>query len=1074
MPGFRRLLLPLLLLLALLAAPFSATPALAQSPAADGPIGTVIGDVIDDLGLLSSPTNAGQIEDLAYDTSRNRIYAAGRIATLRDGSTDSAACGLASLKPDGSWDNTLVVQSGASGQCAAYRLLVHGNYLYVGLDFSTTEASDPDGTVNPSLLYRIDLTTNRIDRSWLPTIPGDFSDVRSLLALPTAGGTMIAVGLARDPYFLLIDSADASSVTPVADVDGTVNTLYLDGSTLYVGGGFTAAPAYLRRYTWSGGSLTLDTDWAPLVGVDGISPFNSNFITGDDTHLYVHGGSNGSWRGPWRIPLSGDGAGSPDTDWRPNISKSVDELIIDDQYVYIIGEMFRPYNSIIRYDLRTDPPTLDTTLRVETGPVSLNNLRQLSNSDRLYDGIVLPAGNGRPRRIVLAGSFESLNGISKPSIGIVALEGAGMPSRPTISGVSGSGRGPYTISGRAQAGMQIVVYDAAAELGTTTVNSSGSWSFTTSDNLAVGGHDFTAVARYPHRDGRVLRSDSARSNRKSAAVLISPPPANRETVAIVASGSSDFLCENPIDGDDTNCNRQLVMNASEGGNAADGAYPPQQRPDLTPADLTNSRTITVTNLPAQSASLTVRVFDADWPTGEMGEVFLNDRRLGYITGSDTNWSTTVFDIPDLDLIRNGANQVRFRPTNYDNPWDSEWNTIVASVVLLIDGGEREHGEITSTDVPEPSGSISTSNVAQIKAAEGLFLSTAGLLNADGQIVAEVNVTATTGSSSSPYSWPAATLESSSDDYIGWTVRHALHYWDAALKIWVLQDQRDLTYTGLELSVVDGSLVATLTPHLWLRNIATGSVTFFRDGNEIGSAELALDGTATLDLGDLPDGVYDFSAVYSGDDNFWGTDAADSLDTTPPPVEENAVSARRCDQLPDMAVSPQFITLAPGGSAQVEIALRNLCNDALFGPADVLLSLSDGLSVSGIPNGWLNLGRRAVIQNLTLQPGETVRYLITVTAAASLPTAPLHISELYVGGQVVNRIDGVFLLPEGTGIGAPAAEPTVSEPAPSPAEAPALPITLPNTAAAPGSLPWLLLISGISVLLVGMHLRRRLS
>ena len=181
---------------------------------------------------------------------------------------------------------------------------------------------------------------------------------------------------------------------------------------------------------------------------------------------------------------------------------------------------------------------------------------------------------------------------------------------------------------------------------------------------------------------------------------------------------------------------------------------------------------------------------------------------------------------------------------------------------------------------------------------------------------------------------------------------------------------------------------------------------------------------------------------------------------------------QCELLPDMAVSPQYISFDAAGKAQIEVALRNLCNDKPFNYGDVLLSLSDGLAVDGVPAGWLNLGQRAAWQNLSLAPDETKRAVITVSAPNGVPANPQHITELYYKGGVKKRIDGVFMP------AAPAAAAAVVTAAPVvivpavPAEPAALPVALPNTG---GPLLPLGLLTAAGAALVGagmVRLRRR--
>jgi hypothetical protein len=202
---------------------------------------------------------------------------------------------------------------------------------------------------------------------------------------------------------------------------------------------------------------------------------------------------------------------------------------------------------------------------------------------------------------------------------------------------------------------------------------------------------------------------------------------------------------------------------------------------------------------------------------------------------------------------------------------------------------------------------------------------------------------------------------------------------------------------------------------------------------------------------------------------WG---AAAFPTEPPPGGEGEGEAtpavQQCAQVPDMAISPERIELAAGGRTTLTVTLRNLCADAPFNSSDLLLSLSDGLSVVDGSAGLVNLGQRAAWQGLSLAPGETRSWTVTIQAADALSVAPLHVVELYYLGAVAKRIDGVF-------VGATVAAAAVTaEPAPvvvpaAPAEPAPLPTALPNTAGTTAPL-WVL---GLVALLVlgGLGLRR---
>jgi hypothetical protein len=173
------------------------------------------------------------------------------------------------------------------------------------------------------------------------------------------------------------------------------------------------------------------------------------------------------------------------------------------------------------------------------------------------------------------------------------------------------------------------------------------------------------------------------------------------------------------------------------------------------------------------------------------------------------------------------------------------------------------------------------------------------------------------------------------------------------------------------------------------------------------------------------------------------DPNDPVPTPAPAVTPEPV----CDLQPDIAVSPAEITLVPGGRAQIEIAMRNRCPSAVYSGADLLMSFSDGLKVVGTD------GQRFSLRNLSLAGGETKRWTVEVIWDELITPNPVHITELYRGGRVTARIDGIFIVPPGaagaadavsqTGVADASAGSTGAVTAPTAVVAP-LPATLPNT------------------------------
>jgi hypothetical protein len=103
--------------------------------------------------------------------------------------------------------------------------------------------------------------------------------------------------------------------------------------------------------------------------------------------------------------------------------------------------------------------------------------------------------------------------------------------------------------------------------------------------------------------------------------------------------------------------------------------------------------ISVATLPTQSASLTIRGWDIDEEQGEQDDVYLNGVLLGKLTGANSVWSTTVFEITNLSLLQPGNNRVEIR---IDTSGDAtNWVTAVRWGQLLVDGGAADRASTGS-------------------------------------------------------------------------------------------------------------------------------------------------------------------------------------------------------------------------------------------------------------------------------------------------------------------------------------------------------------------------------------------
>lgn len=210
--------------------------------------------------------------------------------------------------------------------------------------------------------------------------------------------------------------------------------------------------------------------------------------------------------------------------------------------------------------------------------------------------------------------------------------------------------------------------------------------------------------------------------------------------------------------------------------------------------------------------------------------------------------------------------------------------------------------------------------------------------------------------------------------------------------------------------------------------------------------------------------------------------------TPPtplnPAEPGAAARPlpQCLSAPDLAVQ-QLTELTTDRPAELLVTVRNQHNQ-VHGTDDILISLSDGLTVTDATPGTLNLGQRVALQGLTLLPNETRSFTATISAAAGLPATPIFVAEIYCGGRVLLTAEAPLGGPAaavtpaiGSGsptdllTGAALSAESAATPSAIPAEgaAAALPITLPNTGAAALPLLWL---PALIATLFGVVLRSR--
>jgi hypothetical protein len=281
----------------------------------------------------------------------------------------------------------------------ASRLEISGNDLYVAGSFRYI------GTKTRQNFARIDVTTGIADTNWKPYLNGNVIDIVSFDGDVFLGGFFYQFGAEYIRDFVKIDknTRDFDVSWKHDTINGSITSIYIDSSNIYVGGGFTMVanhpvnyiarfsritgkadtawhpnpnyPSMTRIYSitafgndiFFGGvfntvngrlrtslakvSMTdgsLDSNWRSLLGLDNNNIPNVNRLAVFGNELFV-GGAFNSIGGLIRknIARFDNKTGRLDPNWYPEVNEPIYAFCLTDDYVYIAGK-FTEVNHIGR------------------------------------------------------------------------------------------------------------------------------------------------------------------------------------------------------------------------------------------------------------------------------------------------------------------------------------------------------------------------------------------------------------------------------------------------------------------------------------------------------------------------------------------------------------------------------------------------------------------------------------------------------------------------------------------------------------------------------------------------------
>lgn len=161
--------------------------------------------------------------------------------------------------------------------------------------------------------------------------------------------------------------------------------------------------------------------------------------------------------------------------------------------------------------------------------------------------------------------------------------------------------------------------------------------------------------------------------------------------------------------------------------------------------------IFIDNENINEAQLSILAWDVDWSYpygyGERDRVYINGHFLGYMTGANAEWSTTIFNVDPSWIVPgpNGKNLVQVFIDEYNEGWaiTVDWGQ------LVIDGGTSTSAEYRSVTIPKTiyQACEMVSITEEIDADPNLYVrAETNIVDPDGNIIAGTSryLTATTG------------------------------------------------------------------------------------------------------------------------------------------------------------------------------------------------------------------------------------------------------------------------------------------------------------------------------------------
>jgi hypothetical protein len=276
----------------------------------------------------------------------------------------------------------------------------------------------------------------------------------------------------------------------------------------------------------------------------------------------------------------------------------------------------------------TGDAAANSTVKVFDGTTQIGTATANSNGAWSYTTAALSEGNH---------SLKAQVGTGAASSALAVQIDTKAPTAPTIATPTSNANGSLTLTGTAEAGSVVKVFDGTTQIGTATANNSGAWGYTT-NTLAAGSHSLTAKAT-----DKAGNTGAASATVTASTGTGTTPPATTPTIA-------SFSNDSGVAGDKVTNDSTLTLAGTAAANSSVKVFDGTTQIGTATANSSGTWSYTTAALTDGNHSLTAKVANSNGGTTSSSALSVTidttaptAPKIGSYTGADTASATAATD-----------------------------------------------------------------------------------------------------------------------------------------------------------------------------------------------------------------------------------------------------------------------------------------------------------------------------------------------------------------------------------------------------------------------------------------------